>query len=432
MLSEPQKHRDAKISVAIVGAGLSGLCLAQSLLQAGFDVHVYEREPSPHARRQGYRITVDQFGAGALKRCLPPRLFELVLATASAPEDVGYFRFTNQDLGDIFKLTFKRDPQIAVQQVLGQVDRATLRTILLSGLQGRVHFGQAAVRAEPMSDGATLHFADGNSTNAALVVGADGVHSALREQLLPDCPPIDTGYRAIYGRTALIQKGRSLVPRPLENSGVFALGRPGRGFFFTSMRFNELPQVAFARVAEDQEPPIREHYVMWAILFPQEELRADLWKLDARAVHHIALQAARDFHPVLQRFVERADVDYTIAVGLNAARRPKEWPVSRVTLMGDAVHVMPPLGAHGGNTALRDAALLAEKLQEAAYRGEPLEHAIKTYQQEMIEYAFQEVESSMTMLQRSTTRNPLVRWAMLRAVPWLRSTVNSPLVLDTE
>ena len=171
---------------------------------------------------------------------------------------------------------------------------------------------------------------------------------------------------------------------------------------------------------------------MWAILFPQEELRADLWKLDARAVHHIALQAARDFHPVLQRFVERADVDYTIAVGLNAARRPKEWPVSRVTIMGDAVHVMPPLGAHGGNTALRDAALLAEKLQEAAYRGEPLEHAIKTYQQEMIEYAFQEVESSMAMLQRSTTRNPLVRWAMLRAVPWLRSTANSRLVLDTE
>ena len=35
-----------------------------------------------------------------------------------------------------------------------------------------------------------------------------------------------------------------MVPRPLENSGVFALGRPGRGFFFTSIRFNELPQVA--------------------------------------------------------------------------------------------------------------------------------------------------------------------------------------------
>ena len=432
MLSQSQKYQDSKTPVAIVGAGLSGLCLAQSLLQAGFDVHVYERDPSPHARRQGYRITIDKYGAGALKRCLPPDLFELVLATASPLEDVGYFRFTNQKLGEIFKLTFKRDPQIANQQVLGQVDRATLRTILLSGLQGRVHFGQAAVGVETMSDGATLHFADGNSTHASIVVGADGVHSALREQLLPNCPLIDTGYRGIYGKTALIQQGRSVVPRELENSGLFAMGRPGRGFFFTTMRFDERPQMALARFAQDQEPPIGEDYVMWAILFPQQELPADLWKLDAGELHHLALRAARDFHSALQRFVERADVDYTIAVVLNAATRPKMWPVSRATLMGDAVHVMPPLGAHGGNTALRDAALLAEKLQDVANRGGSLEQAIKSYQQEMVEYAFKEVESSMAMLRRSTTRNPLVRWGMLRAVPWLRSPISSSLVLDTD
>src|SRR5215831_17458953 len=128
--------------VAIAGAGLSGLCLAQALLRAGFDVHVYERDPSLQARRQGYRITIDHYGASALKRCLPPHLFALVLATASPPEDVGYFRFTNQQLGEIFTLTFKRDAQSADPELLGQVDRATLRTILLSGLEDRVHFGK--------------------------------------------------------------------------------------------------------------------------------------------------------------------------------------------------------------------------------------------------------------------------------------------------
>lgn len=122
------KHWDSKISVAIVGAGLSGLCLAQSLVQAGFDVHVYERDPSPHARRQGYRITLDHYGAAALKRCLPPRLFELVLATASAPEEVGYFRFTNQNLGEIFRLTFKADPQLAVQHALQRAAAGGVRT----------------------------------------------------------------------------------------------------------------------------------------------------------------------------------------------------------------------------------------------------------------------------------------------------------------
>src|SRR5262245_65201426 len=127
MPSESHQHPYSKIAVA--GAGLSGLCLAQSLLGAGFDVQLYERDPSPLARRQGYRITVDQYGAAALKRCLPPHLFDLALATASAPDDVGYFRFTNHHLGEIFKLTFKHDPQLSRPQGLGQVDRATLRAI---------------------------------------------------------------------------------------------------------------------------------------------------------------------------------------------------------------------------------------------------------------------------------------------------------------
>src|SRR5262249_18930449 len=151
-------------------------------------------------------------------------------------------------------------------------------------------------------------FADGSSTQASIVVGADGVHSALRGQLLPDCPLIDTGYRGIYGKTALIQDGRSVVPASLKNSGVFALGKqPGQGFFFTSMRFNELPKTAFARFGDDQPPPNGEDYVMWAMVFPQEDLPSDIWTLDAEALYHLAREAARDFHPVLQRFVGYAD-----------------------------------------------------------------------------------------------------------------------------
>src|SRR5262245_55925383 len=120
-------------SVVIAGAGLSGLCLAQALLHAGFDVHVYERDPAPQTRRQGYRLTIDDHGAAALQACLPPNLFEAVLATASVHEEIGYFRFTNKDLGEIFKLTFKRAPNAPDHQMIGQVDRATLRTIMLSG-----------------------------------------------------------------------------------------------------------------------------------------------------------------------------------------------------------------------------------------------------------------------------------------------------------
>jgi 2-polyprenyl-6-methoxyphenol hydroxylase-like FAD-dependent oxidoreductase len=105
-----------------------------------------------------------------------------------------------------------------------------------------------------------------------------------------------------------------------------------------------------------------------------------------------------------------------VATPLSAATRPKLWPVSRVTLMGDAVHVMPPTGAHGGNTALRDAALLGDQLLRPA----PLEQAIRAYQQEMMRYAFKEVERSTAMLRRSNLGNPVARFTLLRALPWLR------------
>lgn len=425
-----EKHL-SNISVAIAGAGLSGLCLAQALVQMGFDVQIYERDDSLDARRQGYRITVDQHGAAALKQCLPSHLFDLVVATASVPEDVGYFRFTNQNLAEIFKLTFKRDPHMSQQQILGQVDRSTLRTILLSGLQDRVHFGKAAVRVETTKEGATLHFADGTAAHASIVVGADGVHSPLRGQLLPDCPIIDTGYRGIYGKTPLIQQGRSVLPKAFENSGVFALGRsPGRGFFFTTMRFNESPQSAFTRFREVSPPSPSEDYIMWALVFPKEDLPSDLWTLNANALHQLTLNVALDFHPVLQRFVEQATINDTIVVALNAATRPQNWSASRATLMGDAIHVMPPLGAHGGNTALRDAALLAETLQDAVRQGQPLDQALKTYQEKMVVDAFKEVDSATAMLHQMTTKNAFVRWAMLRAVPWIRSLVGKPLNLE--
>lgn len=433
MTTGSDRVRTSTVSVAIAGAGLSGLCLAQALLKAGVDVQVFERDNSLYARRQGYRITLDQFGTQALKRCLPAHLFDLVLATASVPEEVGYFRFTNRRLGEIFTLTFPRDPQQAVQEVLGQVDRTVLRAILMSGLEDRVCFGKAAMRVENAPHGVTLHFTDGSLTQASVVVGAEGVHSALREQFLPAVPPQDTGYRAIYGRTSLIQDGRSLVPTPLKDSGVFALGaKPGEGFFFTTMRFHEAPQAAFARLGATPPPLSAEDYVMWALLFPQAAVPAELLGLHAGELHGLALGAAQSFHPVLRRFVEHATVQDTIAVTLNAGTRPTRWPGSRVTLMGDAVHVMPPLGAHGGNTALRDAALLADKLISALHTGDSIERAIRCYQEEMVAADFKEVNSAVTMLRRMTTKNPVTRWAMMSAVPWFRSLGKPALITEED
>jgi 2-polyprenyl-6-methoxyphenol hydroxylase-like FAD-dependent oxidoreductase len=71
----------ARVRVAVAGAGLGGLCLAQGLRQAGTDVTVYERDDGLAGHRQGYRLHVDARAGLALRQCLPPEFLAAFQAT---------------------------------------------------------------------------------------------------------------------------------------------------------------------------------------------------------------------------------------------------------------------------------------------------------------------------------------------------------------
>ncbi|NGM15253.1 FAD-dependent monooxygenase [Verrucosispora sp. CWR15] len=400
-------------SVAIAGAGLSGLCLAQYLTRAGIDAHVYERDPGPFVRRQGYRIILNRYGLEALRESLPRPLYRLALSTGDEPG--GHLRFTDSRLRDAFTITFKDEPHAT-----RQVDRLTLRSILQSGLDGRIHYGRTAVAVDSGDPARPrLRFAEGGSVPAAVVVGADGVGSALRTQLMPEADPANTGMVGIYGRSPLWRHGENVLPDALRSSGVLAIAdRPGRAFFFTSMRFGERPQEAFARLAPGSYAPTGDDYVMWALLLPQEEVPVDVrghllaqWKL--------AAQRSRDFHPLVRRLVDTAEVDATVLNHFATGQRPRRWAVPRATMMGDAVHAMPPFGAHGGNTALRDAALLGRRLVEARTSGTPVEKAIASYQNEMVPYAFRAVDTAARLMRRLTGGAAAPHWVLTRLLPRL-------------
>jgi 2-polyprenyl-6-methoxyphenol hydroxylase-like FAD-dependent oxidoreductase len=88
-----------------------------------------------------------------------------------------------------------------------------------------------------------------------------------------------------------------------------------------------------------------------------------------------------------------------------ASERPAPWTPSRVTVLGDAVHGMPPTGGNGASTALRDAALLTRQLTRTA-RGElPLLDAIGKYEAEMREYGFEAVDLAMKTLRQGLASN---------------------------
>jgi hypothetical protein len=85
---------------------------------------------------------------------------------------------------------------------------------------------------------------------------------------------------------------------------------------------------------------------------------------------------------------------------------------------GDAAHLIPPFGAHGGNTDLRDAALLADCFSSHPTRAE-LQERLQRYQQEMLGYGFRQVKSAKGMMRLALGRNALLRFALLDGVPAL-------------
>ena len=162
---------------------------------------------------------------------------------------------------------------------------------------------------------------------------------------------------------------------------------------------------------------------MWAMVVPKQLLPAEIWDQDAQAIYKQALTYVREYHPFLQKIVQAAEEDFTIVTGLNVGVRPTNWRSSRITLMGDAVHIMPPFGAHGGNTALRDAALLTNKLRAAHNQDKAIQDVIGSYQTEMMDYAFKEVDSAKSLMKQSLEPSPLMYWVLQAVLPTVNSVV---------
>ena len=131
------------LRVAIAGAGLGGLCLAQGLRRAGgIEAVVFERDGSPGERRQGYRLHLDARAGLALEKCLPSDLFELFLATCSRPSRG--FSVVSERLRPLHAVagTPGVDPYLAAT-LATSVNRQTLREVLAARVD--VRFGHAVV-----------------------------------------------------------------------------------------------------------------------------------------------------------------------------------------------------------------------------------------------------------------------------------------------
>jgi 2-polyprenyl-6-methoxyphenol hydroxylase-like FAD-dependent oxidoreductase len=365
--------------ILIIGGGIGGLTLAHALRCGGLDVAVYERDPSPLLHNQGYRIHIDRDGNSALAACLPPEVLDLVRRTSGVNGDLvaGYTHQLEQVMAQTFPPT--GDDEITC------VDRYTFRQGLLTGLADAVHFGRTVTGYQVLASGRVrVDFAEGGTDEGDLLVGADGVGSAVRRLLLPHARVRDLGVRCLYGRMELTAATDPLVPKDFDRGFSWVSDRTGYGAGFAPVRFRTRPESG----ASD--------YLMTVLTATPNRMGVPdekLFRMSPEEIWALTVEATAGWHPTVRELFAHADPGTFFPITIRAGERVDAWEPGPVTLLGDAIHTMPPTGGVGANTALRDAATLASELTG----GTSLVDAVAAYERVMLPRGFEVVDSSLRM-----------------------------------
>jgi 2-polyprenyl-6-methoxyphenol hydroxylase-like FAD-dependent oxidoreductase len=250
-----------------------------------------------------------------------------------------------------------------------------------------------------------------------MLIGADGTNSRVRRQRMPEAEPRDTRIRGVFGRTPVSRVDLPVLARLLANAGIMALGPRGHVFFCTAMRFREEPAAAAARLGIEGDSWPSEDYFMWAVGLRSHD-RVDHRGLEMTAMHELARRAVDGFHEDCQALVRAADPNDVVVVPIRTTPPLKRSAPGRVTLIGDAVHTMPPFGAHGANTAFKDARTLAAVMGDRT-RPFATADALDAYESNMRRYSRPVVKSAMRMMAFATADFPfkhaIVRTALRTA-----------------
>jgi salicylate hydroxylase/6-hydroxynicotinate 3-monooxygenase len=334
------------LNIAIVGAGIGGLAIAALLKRAGHEVQVYEQ--APRFARVGAGI---QMAPNAMK-VLRGLGIEDELRGIAFHSEVALSREWNT--GEITsELVLGR----AIENQYGApylfLHRADLHAAISSIVPAEiVHLNKKLIALEQDNSGVVLEFADGVRARFDAVIGADGVHSSVREMLFGPEEPRFTG-RVAYRTTYAASRLRSSRITPARTKW-WGPDRHMVVYYVTAAR-DELYFVTSVPESADWMTP-----ESWSAKGDLDELRA----------------AYVGFHPEVQAVLDACPEVYKWAL-LDRDPLPR-WCQGRVALMGDACHPMTPYMAQGAAAALEDAAVLSRCLEGIDRSGLP--HAFALYE----------------------------------------------------
>ncbi|MGB9279686.1 MAG: FAD-dependent monooxygenase [Pseudonocardiaceae bacterium] len=276
-----------------------------------------------------------------------------------------------------------------------------------------MHFGKTFTRYEQYDGKVTAFFDDGSRASADLLVGADGAGSVVRRQLLPHAQRVTTEAIGTALRFPLTEHTRSWVPHRLATS-MNMIVAPDPFFLFTSV-FQRRSGSGDLEV--DTGRPYQS-YILCAFIAHRSAYPRHVHDLDRRCLQHVIEAMTVGWHPDLRRLLAESDPDSVMLTQHKTSVPVPAWPSTNVTLLGDAIHSMPPVGGLGGNAALRDAHLLCTTLTAVRNERCALIPALHRYEAEMRTCGYGAVRTALRTQHQGLRSN---RLAVAGTRAWFRA-----------
>ncbi|BCW81438.1 NAD(P)/FAD-dependent oxidoreductase [Arthrobacter sp. NicSoilC5] len=320
------KAEDLKnLKIAIIGAGFGGAAAAKALSLLGADVKVYEQAPQ-----------MGEVGAGiglrpaTMARFRQWGIFDAIAKVSTASD---YFEILSATGDPIMKDTW---PEFGEEKHTYLIHRRDFIDALLGVLpEGMVQLGHRLESIEDKGGSSVLTFANGETAEADLVVGADGIKSSVREQLFGDKGPVFSGEHA-YRVVISADDAHGMVTD--DNLRMYI----GKGTKVYLLPLRHRNQMSFDITALNPDGT-------WAPSITKEDLLKTVEGFDERIV---GIARGLDMDSVNIRAVYDIDPVDT-------------WHTDSVVLMGDAAHSMLHHQGQGANSAIEDAGALADALAQA-------------------------------------------------------------------
>jgi salicylate hydroxylase len=324
------------LRIAIIGGGLGGLAAALFLREKGIEAMVFEQ-----AQQLG------EVGAGIM---VPPNMVR-PLRSLGLIEPLERFavrleaawEFRRWQSGDVL---FSQAMGEVCAQMYGAhcyvAHRADLLGMLATALpQHQVVLGQRCIGVTQDADGARLSFVDRAGRESAfefdVVIGADGIHSAVRHAVAPEAELRFSGLCA-YRCLIPAERAPAFARRPVQ---TIWLG-PGRHLVHYPIRRSELINIV--------------------AIVPAGEWRSDSWSAEGRVEDMLAEFA--DWDPRLRAFL--AEATQAKRWALYEHLPLPRWIDGRLAVLGDAAHAMLPFFAQGAAQAIEDGMAIAQCLHDVA------------------------------------------------------------------